>query len=464
MGDSPLKNVSTLQSRLLGWIWSHDVSIDPWWKAAFFVALRTIYVVVRDLADGQLTLRSMSLVYTTLLSIVPMFAISFSVLKGFGVRNQIEPLLYSFLEPLGPKGGEIAVQIVSFVENVKVGVLGSFGLVLLLYTAISLMQKIERAFNQTWHVTQQRRLAQRFSDYLSVIFVGPVLIFSSLAISAALLSADVVGQFVHIAPIGAALALAGRVVPFLLSVVAFTFIYIFITNTKVRVGSALVGAVGATLLWKIVGWVFTSFIVTSGKYEAIYSGFATLIFFLIWLYFSWLILLIGSAVAFYHQHPEYLTYQHGERRLSGRVKEKLALLFMKLVADNFYGRKAPWTADGLAVRAGAPMEATTLVLDGLEAAGLLTRAGDNASQYVPARPLDTLAVAEVVEAVRAADEGGYVTLSDLRDNVLVDRLQGEIGGAVSSALDGRMVKDLVGDEQKTQVTELHPRDGASDGA
>jgi len=143
-----------------------------------------VLILVRDLVDGQLTLRAMSLVYTTLLSIVPLLALSFSVLKAFGVHNQIQPMLLRFLEPLGENGAEIAHNIIEFIQRMNVGVLGAVGLVLLLYTAISLMQKIEESLNYIWHVHRPRPLADRFSRYLSVLLVGPILVFSALGITA----------------------------------------------------------------------------------------------------------------------------------------------------------------------------------------------------------------------------------------------------------------------------------------
>lgn len=153
---------------------------------------RVAIVLVRDLAQGQLTLRSMGLVYTTLLSIVPLLAISFSVLKAFGVYNQIRPALLTFLEPLGDKGVEVTARIVQFIENVNVGVLGSAGLALLVYTAVSLMQKIEEAFNFIWHVGSQRGIGARFSRYLSAMLIGPVLVFSAIGITAAVTSIGLV--------------------------------------------------------------------------------------------------------------------------------------------------------------------------------------------------------------------------------------------------------------------------------
>ncbi len=183
---------SSVDQAIKGAILDVDLASLPRWKAWAYGFLRIGYVVVRDLGDGMLTLRAMSLVYTTILSMVPLLAISFSVLKGFGVHNQIEPFLRNVLAPLGEQGLEISTRIIEFVENVQVGVLGFVGFILLFYTVVSLMQKIERAFNFTWHITQSRSFAQRFRDYLSVVVVGPVLVFASIGISGSLMSTSVV--------------------------------------------------------------------------------------------------------------------------------------------------------------------------------------------------------------------------------------------------------------------------------
>ena len=154
--------------------------------------LRLVIVLVRDVTHGQLTLRAMGLVYTTLLAIVPLLAISFSVLKAFGVHNQVEPILLSFLEPLGEKGVEITERVLDFIENMNVGVLGGVGLALLLYTAVSLVHKVEEAFNYIWHVHRGRSIGERFSRYISALMVGPILIFAALGVTAGAMSLAVV--------------------------------------------------------------------------------------------------------------------------------------------------------------------------------------------------------------------------------------------------------------------------------
>ncbi|MEJ2509376.1 MAG: YihY/virulence factor BrkB family protein, partial [Gammaproteobacteria bacterium] len=351
-----MDQLKKLKQRAIDFLWAGDPTSMPFWRGRLIMLLRVAWVAIRDLADGQLTLRAMSLVYTSLLSLVPLLAVSFSVLKAFGVHNQIEPLLTHFLAPLGDKGVELSGRIIEFVENVRAGVLGSVGLAFLLYTVISLIQKIERAFNYTWHVEQHRRFTQRFSEYLSVIMIGPVLVFTALGITATVMNTAVVKHVVAIEPFGALIAFGGHVVPYLLIIGAFTFIYLFVPNTRVRVRSALVGGVVAGVLWESVGWAFTSFIVSSTKYTAIYSAFASLILFMIWLYLSWIILLIGASIAFYHQHPEYLSVRRREMRLSARMQERLALLIMYLVARNYYQGRTAWTIRGLTQRLRIPMD------------------------------------------------------------------------------------------------------------
>ncbi len=433
---------STLRSVAARAIWDIDTTSVPRWKGRLIGFLRISYAVVRDLADGQLSLRAMGLVYTTLLSLIPLLAFSFSVLKGLGVHNQIEPLLLKFLEPLGEKAVEISSRVIAFVENVEAGVLGSVGLALLIYTVVSLMQKIERAFNYTWHITRHRSFAQRFSDYLSVLVIGPVLVVASLGITASVMNTSVVGSLTGIQPIGALVKLAGRLLPYLLIIGAFTFVFVFMPNTKVRLRSALTGAIVAGFLWETAGWAFASFIVTSTKYVAIYSAFAALIMFLIWLYLSWLILLVGASIAFYHQHPEYLTVRRTEVRLSNRVKEKLALLVTFLIGDHYHRSLPAWTVQGLARRLGVPMEGAESVLTALERRGLLRQTNDEPPTYLPARPLETIAVKDVLDAVRAADEQSHLNLQRLPAEPAVEQLLEHLDRAATKALRGRTLKEL----------------------
>ncbi len=360
---------------------------------------RYAYAVIRDLGDGQLTLRAMSLVYTTLLSIVPLLAFSFSVLKGFGVHQKIEPQLYAFLAPLGDKGAELTDQIIGFVDNVKGSVLGGVGLVLLLYTVVSMIQKVENAFNHVWQVQASRGLARRFSDYLSVILIGPVLMVSATGLLASASSSAVVQRLSQIEPFGTTLVFIGQMLPLVLVVGVFTFVYAFIPNTRVQLKAALTGALVAGLAWFAAGELFASFVVGSARYSAIYSSFAIAIIALIWLYLSWLILLIGAQVSFYVQYPRLMRIGRRRMLLSPAQVEQVALRAMYRIARGHRDGHAPdleAVNDGLEI----PVRVLDDIVSRLEEAKLVIRG--EGGELLPARDASRISVSEVLAAVRGS--------------------------------------------------------------
>jgi membrane protein len=424
-------------------LWGTDISSFGRVRTFVIKLLRLLYVALREFSEGQVNLRAMSLVYTTLLSLVPLLAVSFSVLKAFGVHNLLEPLLTNFLTPLGPRGVEITERVIGFVENLRVGVLGSLGLALLIYTVVSLIQKIEDAFNYIWKIKKPRSLARRFSDYMSVILVGPVLIFSAIGLTASIMSSGVVQRIIAMEPFGTAVFYMGKLIPYVFVCAAFTFIYIFVPSVKVRFRSALVGAIFAGVLWQSAGWGFASFIVTSTKYAAIYSGFAILIMFMIWLYISWLILLVGAQVTFYHQYPQFLFVKKGELLLSSRLKERLGLLVMFLIGSNHYQDGPPCTLNTLVGRLGLPVEPVQDVLTVLEKSRLVVESADEPAAYLPGKDIETITLREVLEAIRAAEEEYYTVEERFITLPEVDKVIKDVNSAIEKTLDGETVKSLI---------------------
>ena len=405
------------------WVWDPVPAGAGWWQRHGVELARIAACVGEDLRSGALTMRAMSLVFTTLLALVPLIAVSFSVLKGFGVHNQIEPALLQLLAPLGERSHEITERIVGFVDNIKVGVLGAVGVALLLYTAISLVQKIEESFNYTWNVRHRRTLVRRFSDYLSVLVIGPLLVFLALGITATFTSATAVQALMEIQPFGYLLRLGTRLLPYVLVIAAFTFIYVLIPNTGVKVRHALYGGVVAGVLWETVGRLFASFVVTSTNYTAIYSSFAVLLLFMIWLYLSWLILLLGSSIAFYRQHPEYLlTPGRTGIRLSHAQDEQLALAVMLAVARAWYRGEPPPDREGLARGLSVPVHPVDRVLDALQAHGLLASAGSDGGGFLPAAPPEHTSVKEVLDAVRAYGRRANLLTGDDDVSALMERV------------------------------------------
>jgi membrane protein len=426
-------------------LWHIDLSSLDKFKAFLIQLLRLIYTIVRESIKSEITLRSMSLVYTTLLSLIPLVALSFSILKAFGVVDtQLEPLLHKFLVPLGPEGEEISQKILEFVQNMKVGVLGIVGLLLLIYTVISLVNKLESSLNHIWRVKKGRSISRIFSDYLSIILIGPVLVFALFALTSDLLGNTMVQKISSIGPIGAFITFsAGKLLSFIVVMTIFTFIYIAIPNVRVNFRSALLGGLVAGIAWQAVGWIFATFVATSTRYAAIYSGFAVLILFMIWLYLSWLILLIGCEVSYCHQNLKILSIKEQAFKLSHRLEEKLALLIMYLIGYNFYHNKQRWTLNSLVDHLELPHQRIQECLIHLEDQKLISETGDKDPGYLPAKSIDTIKVREIIGAVR----DGYKDKAPLaKDNHAVpeiDEVTDRIDDAIHSALGEESLRDII---------------------
>ena len=362
---------------------------------------RYLFALGRDLLDGQLSMRAMSLVYTTLLSLVPFLALGFSVLKALGVHNTLEPVLREFMRPLGPQGVEITSNLIGFVEKIQVGVLGSLGVALLFYTAISLIQKVENSFNYIWRIERPRPFAQRVGEYLSVLMVGPVVVFSALGMTASVLNSGLVTQIRDIEPFGALLYGITRLIPYAMIVGMFTFLYAYVPNTKVKFGPAALGGLAAGVLWQTASFAFASFVASATDYNAIYSGFAIVIFLLIWLYVGWLILLTGCQLTFYAQHPAHLKVERGVPLPAGRQSEYLALLIMGTAGRRFMDGQPALTQEDMARDLGATPDHVARAVETLIERGYLTEAGRERTKLVPARDLDSVTLSELWSAIRA---------------------------------------------------------------
>jgi len=412
-------------------------------QAGFLYVKLLLAVLIRELNEGGLKLHAKSLVYTSLLSLAPFLAVSFSILKGFGVHNQVEPLLLQLLEPLGAKGVEITEKIIGFVENIQVAVLGFIGFAMLFYTAVSLLEQIEACFNHIWRVAKPRSLYRRFSDYLSMILIGPVLLFSAIGITASMSSSDLVQRLVALEPFGTLYYVIGILLPYLLISLAFGFAYAFMPNTSVRFVPALLGGLFAGVAWKITGMLFAKFIADSAQYSAIYSGFAMILVSMIWLYISWLILLMGSVVVFHIQFPRYLSYTKRRPHLSIQCQEELGILLMALIGRQHMQGGPLCTLKGLADRVDLPWEPVVEILQVLAQSGFLMTVPDDEHSYVLAHDTDTILLEDVLTVIRAHGDNLDNPLQHLESNSVTGTFLAELGQYPKRFVEGRSLRDII---------------------
>ena len=435
-------SLEQLKSRVVDQVLDRELANLSRFRRLIHSALKLAVMVARDFVHNLVKLQAMALAFKTLLSLAPLLAVIFSILKGFGAHIRMEPALAEALAPLGEKGQEITKYLIGFVDKMSAGALGSIGFITLFVMVLSLIGTIEEAFNYIWRVKAPRKLARRFTDYLGAILVGPVLVFAAVTITATLQSHAIVQTLLSLQPLGTVLLFLLRLLPYVTLWGAFTFVYIFIPNTRVKLRSALVGGLVAALLWQTVGWGFATFVASSTKYYAIYSSFAILLLFLLWLHVGWVIVLLGAQVAYAHQH---INYYQGDRELltySPAGREKLAVHLMFLVGRNFYHGLDPMNVNELAQQLRIPAGMVQELMELLTQTKLVLPLADGET-FVLARDPETIPIKEILDCVR--NSGNKIkNRTDLSDEESeIDDLLLEVDQSTAEALAGKHLQGLI---------------------
>ncbi|MEZ4600402.1 MAG: YihY/virulence factor BrkB family protein [Syntrophotaleaceae bacterium] len=440
--DNPKKNLDRIRTFFAEEIWNYDSSELGRWPKIWLRLVQVVSLAVRDFYYDKCLLRASALTYTTLLSIVPLLALMVAVLKGLGVQNVIEPLI---LERLAGGMDQVVAAIFRYIENTNFGRLGWLGLVFLVVSVLALLSGIEESFNHIWRVKETRTLLRRFSDYFSVVLLGPILILAAVSISTTLQSQVLLQRLVETAYVGEAIVLIFKLVPFLVMWAAFIFLYLFMPNTRVRFHAALVGGVVGGTIWQLVQWAYVHFQFGVAKYNAIYGTLAALPVFMIWLYMSWVIVLLGLELTYAVQNASTLRQELTDGRLNYASRQRVALTILVLVGEAFYRGNPPWTRMQLCNQLGLPARQVTELLDELLHLGLLVVVhgeNDEDTGYQPGRPAETVEMEKLLQSLRFSGADCPID-PGLPAGQVVAEVERQLEESEKSVFDGMTLKDLV---------------------
>jgi membrane protein len=289
-------------------------------------------------------------------------------------------------------------------------------------------------------VERPRSIMRRLSEYLSLMVIGPIFIVVVFSLFGAIASHRSMAWLTQHEPFGTLIRAFGMIGPFLFVTGVFTFLYTFVPNTRVRPKPAFVGGVVAGLLWAASGALFARIVAASAQMVAIYAGFAIFLAALIWIYLSWIILLIGAQLSFYVQNPRYLRVGQGHVRLTSALRERLAFTVMLLLARRFVAGEPPWQLRDLAEELEIPGSALATVTRSLERAGLVTLTEDE--ELVPARDLEGIQLTDILLAVR--DERRYETwlLWRARTEPIADEVANSVEAGMRERIAGMTLREL----------------------
>jgi membrane protein len=415
-------------------------------RALWIRAARIAVLSARVLIRTQFQQKASALTYFTLLSIVPVAALIFGIAKGFGVEALLERQLLDNLQGQQEAVGRIIEFAHAMIESTRGGLVAGIGIAALLWTVIKMLGNIEDAFNAIWGVGRPRPLNRKFSDYLSAMLICPLLVIlaGSLTVTIAAEAQLIVKKLALLESAGPLIAAGLGLLPYCFIWALFSFLYLFMPNTRVRFGPGLIAGIIAGTAYQVMQWIYIKFQIGIAGYNAVYGGFAALPLFLVWLQTSWTIVLLGAAISWACQAVHMYDYDTDQWAVSSVVKRVLALRAVQVVVKNFERGEQPPTADGLAALLEVPRRLLQGLLDDLVACGMLTRTEDRDCDevfYRPAKSTSDLTISVVTEAF----DGHGISSVHMAQSPELDELQRRLASLKSLAEgspDNARLKDL----------------------
>jgi len=377
-------------------------------KRLWHTIQRLGHILWDRLESNQSFLRASSLSFQSVFTIVPLLAVMFGIAKGFG----LEILLQNILQEEFHDQQEVINYFIQFgyrlLEQTRGGLIAGIGTIVLLFTVMRLFSNVEHTLNAMWGVKAGRSLVRKASDYLALILICPILIVASSSITVFITTKlhQITASGTLPEPIGPYLLYIIPLIPYLMSTILFMIIYIIMPNTYVRLRSSLIAGIFAGSAYQILQGTYISIQIQVSNAGAIYGSFAALPLFLMWLYLSWVIFLIGAQLVVIHQEKLWDRHISAPFRPLSPYERKLALLAIVKACVDGYQKASAMTQEKLAHVVGLPENKIAELVDELLSATILFKVAglkEQTSTFIPAISPDTLRLYNVLSATEGSN-------------------------------------------------------------
>lgn len=370
-------------------IWHIDTNGIGYIRATIYNIIKAFILTYRNFNWNNISTHASALTYNTLLSIVPLLAVLFAIAGGFGFQNIIQSELFNYFEgqrDLLAKGIEFIDKSLQYAQG---GIFVGIGVILLFYTVLNLISSVEENFNSIWRIKSNRSYYRQFTDYMALILIAPVLIICNAGLT------FILNSTLETSIIGVVVSPIIRLLPFFVTILLFTFLYIYIPNTRVKLSSALFAGIIAGICFQIFQQIYIGGQIWISKYNAIYGSFAALPLLLLWLQLSWLIVLVGVELSFSIQNITKFSFEKETKNVSRRYKDFIILLITALIVKRFEKGDKPYTANEISETYKIPTRLTNEMVYLLEKLNIIIRTpsdDDKIPAYIPAIDINKITV------------------------------------------------------------------------
>lgn len=440
--------ISTAADFITADIWRVRLEDQPFGKSFAVKQLRVILLTLRGFDEDKCFARAASLTFNTLLSIVPVAAILFGVAKGFGFENMLKKELFEKLP--GEVQQEVLKKVFEYAESLlqvtKGGIIAGIGVVILFWSVINVLSHIEAALNDIWQIKESRSWGRKFSDYLSIMLLSPLIILLSSSVTVFIQTKITVltNQFKLLGIISPLIFFSFKLIPYLLLWILFTVIYVLMPNTKVNIKAGLWAGIVAGTIFQVVQWAYISFQVGTARYNAIYGSFAALPLFLMWVQISWWVVLFGAELSFAYQNVSIYEYEPDSDEVSPAFKMALTLQVAHLLIKNFAKGAEPLTDAEISRQLKIPFRLVHAILYDLVDSRIIsqTRISENEDfGYQPARDINTLTIKFVIDAIELNGANNIPVARTDEFKTLCDALE-KFRDEMASSPANRLLKDI----------------------
>ncbi len=415
----------------------------PLFKEKIIKALKILILSAQGFSHDLCSLRASALTLYTVLSIVPIIALLFGIAKGFGLEKMMKQQLIEQI----PSQETMVLQLIDFAQNLldstQGEVVAGTGIIILFWTIIKVIGDIEESFNYIWKIAQGRSLSRKFSDYLSLMLLAPIILITSGSVTVFLKTQLTwLINIIHLAKIGEWLVIrALSLLPLVLMTGLFAFTFMFMANRKINYKAGIIAGVITAIMYNLVQWAYLSLQIGVSTYNAIYGSFAALPLFVAWLQIGWMIVLFGCEIAFFLQNYE--NYRHSSEfsKLSFSLKKVIALQITHLIIKNFIPLNNPLTASEIAKILAIPIAIVQSLLLKLTASHILDefKNQDECEIYQPAVDINILTIAYVVNALEQCGQG---YLPGISQDPLFTNIVNDFRKLVEASEKNRLLKDI----------------------
>ncbi|MCM1503585.1 MAG: YihY/virulence factor BrkB family protein [Muribaculum sp.] len=373
-------------------------------------AVKTINLSVRSFLNSDLQYRASALTYNTLLAIVPALAMLFAIGRGFGFQNLLQSQLTNML-PSQKHALETALSFVDgYLSEASQGIFVGVGLVVLLWTLISLMSNIEDSLNLIWGVTRSRTFGRKIIDYTAIMFLLPILMICSSGLSV-FMSTTLIEQ-IHFKFFTPAIKLILDLAPFVLVWLAFIGMYLLFPNTKVKLKNAVISGIFAGTAFQILQYLFVSGQLYVSKYNAIYGSFAFLPLLLVWLQLTWTITLAGAVLCYSSQNIFQFSFTNDVTAMSLNYRRKVAVAIITVIVKRFEAEMKPLSATDFAAIYHMPARLVTILIHEMTEAGLLSTVitGNDTEEhsFQPAMDINAITLGYVLNKLNSFGSHNFI--------------------------------------------------------